>query len=127
VLYAYSQRDVDAMKTLLLMRERFPENIYASVEIGNVFFDKGNYNEAEKYYRESLQHDKDNPVPLHKMARLKEKTGQFPEAELYYARCIREFPYFYQAYTDYAGLLLKLERKEEARSVIKTGLKILEK
>jgi tetratricopeptide (TPR) repeat protein len=127
VLYAYSHREGDAMKTLLLMRERFPENIYASVEIGNIFFERGNYREAEKYYGEGLQHDKENPVPLHKMALLKEKTGNFTEAELYYARCIREFPYFHSAYTDYAGLLLKLERKNEARSVIKAGLKILEK
>ncbi len=123
ILYKYSGREGDAVKALLLMHERYPESIYASLELGDLFFEKGNFVEAEKYYQEGIRSDAENPVPLYKMARLKENMKLYADAENYYRQCIERFPYFHYAYLDYSNMLLDLNRKEEAKKILGAGLK----
>lgn len=123
ILYKYSTRTEDGVRVLMLMKERFPESIFAQVELGDIFMEKGDFVTAENFYRESLAADADSPVPLYRMARLKEHTGGYAEAEHYYDLCIRKFPYFHYAYLDYSNMLLSLNQKEKARKVLNKGIK----
>jgi tetratricopeptide (TPR) repeat protein len=123
ILYKYARREADGVKVLLLMKERFPESIYAPIELGDIFMEKENYPMAEQFYREALTAGRDNPLPLYRMARVKEKTERYAEAESYYELCLDRFPYFHYAYPDYSNLLLYLGKKEKAKEVLKRGLR----
>lgn len=122
-LYRAFGREDDALRTLLLMREKYPENAYASIEIGDILVEREDYGKAEEYYAEAMKADRDNPVPLHRMARVKELQGAFDKAEGYYRRCIARYPLFRDAYMDYSRMLLTLNRQKDASKVLNKMLR----
>lgn len=124
ILYRHAGRLEEGAKALLLMKERYPENSYAALELGDIFFERDDYTMADRFYREALLADGENPVPVHRMAALMEKTGRDEEAEAYYRRCVKSFPHYRQAYLDYSSLLLRQNRKEEARRLLNRAVRI---
>jgi len=127
LLYKFFGRSQDSINVLMLMKERFPENIYALIELGDMYFEDENYTEAEKFYNDGLNADAENPVPIHRMAKVRERLQKYKDAQYYYERCIKKFPYFQYAYIDYSNLLIILNQKEKARDVLNKGLKMMEK
>ncbi len=126
VLYRYAGRLEDGAKTLLLMKERYPENSYAGLELGDIFFEREDYGMAERFYREALETNDGNPVSVHRIALLMEKTGRDDAAEVYYRRCLRSFPEYRQVYIDYSSLLLRQNRKDEARKVLNRAMRLMD-
>lgn len=127
LLYRFFGRSQDSINVLMLMKERYPENIYAAIELGDMYFENEKYEEAEKFYRDGLNADAENPVSLYRMAKVRERLQKYNDAEYYYEMCIKKFPYFQYAYIDYSNLLIFLNRKEKAREVLNRGLKIMKK
>jgi len=69
--------------------------VNASAEVfekGRVAYNNGSYDEAKKYFDESLQLNKDNYDTLYFYGRLNHKQGKKEEAEKYYRKVIDEFP-----------------------------------
>lgn len=124
ILYRYAGRLEDGARTLLLMKERFPGNSYADLELGDIFRDREDFVTAERFYRDALGADPDNPVAVHRMALLLEKTGRHDEAEVFYRRCMRSFPHYRQAYIDYSSMLLRRGRNEEAGKVLNRAVRL---
>lgn len=124
ILYRYAGRLEEGAKTLLLMKERYPENSYADLELGDIFFEREDYGMAERFYRDALAADPDNPVTLHRMALLMERTGREKEAEIFYRRCVRSFPHYRQAYIDYSSMLLRQGRNEEAGKMVNRAVRL---
>jgi tetratricopeptide (TPR) repeat protein len=127
ILYKLGGRTADGVKVLLLMNERYPMNIFALIELGDLFLEKDDYAMAEKFYSKALAAQEDNPVPVYRMARVREMQKKYDEAERYYEQCIASFPYFHYAYLDYSRLLLTLDKNEKAREVLMKGTKIMKK
>lgn len=125
VLYRHSGRIDDAVSVLYMMKVRYPENVYALVELGDIYTERNLYDPAEELYREALIKDRRNAVPVHRMALLKEKKGDLKEAERFYINCINRFPYYEKAYLDYSSMLLRSNRKEQARKVLNSGIRHL--
>jgi len=127
ILYRGADRMADGMAVLVVMHNRFPENIYPLVELGDIYSEKEEFDKAEKFYLEAVNTGDGNPVPLYRMATLKQRLNQGEEASAYYQRCIDEYPYFHYAYLDYSNMLLERGEKEKAASVLKRGMEIIEK
>src|SRR6056297_2072779 len=127
ILYRVSERQDDEKMVLAVMHDRFPESIYPLVELGNIYSDKEDFNRAEIFYVKAVNTGSGNPVPLYKLALLKERTEEYADASIYYERCIREYPYFHPAYLDYSNMLLSLGEKEKAAVVLNKGMNIIEK
>ncbi len=127
ILYRVSERQDDEKMVLAVMHDRFPESIYPLVELGNIYSDKEDFDRAETFYVKAVNTGSGNPVPLYKLALLKERTEEYADASIYYERCIREYPYFHPAYLDYSNMLLSRGEKEKAAGVLKKGMKIIEK
>ncbi|HSV96625.1 MAG TPA: tetratricopeptide repeat protein [Spirochaetota bacterium] len=126
ILYRHAGRLEDGAKTLLLMKERYPENSYAGLELGDIFFEREDYAMAGRFYREALETNDDNPVSVHRMAVFMEKAGRDDEAEVYYRRCIKSFPGYRQAYIDYSSMLLRQNRKDDARKVLNRAMRLMD-
>ena len=127
MLYQGAGRLGDGMAVLALMHNRFPESIYPLVELGDIYSEKEEFDKAEKFYLEAVNTGEGNPVPLYRMATLKQRLNQHDEASAYYQRCIDEYPYFHYAYMDYSNMLLERGEKEKAARVLKRGMEIIEK
>lgn len=127
ILYRSVGRDEDALKVLALMKERYPENAYALIELGTVFMERERYAQAGEFFREAMEKDRDNPLPLHYLALVKEKTGDLKEAEALFEKCIGSFPYYERAYIDYSAMLLRSNREKKARDVLNRGIRRMEK
>ncbi len=126
ILYRHAGRLEDGAKTLVLMKERYPENSYADLELGDIFSDREDYTTAENFYRAAQRADADNPVPVHRMAALMEKIGRDEDAEVYYRRCLKSFPHYRQAYVDYSSMLLRQNRKDEARKLLNRAVRLVD-
>lgn len=127
ILYRVAQRQDDEIMVLAVMYDRFPESIYPLVELGNIYSDKEEFNRAETFYVKAVNTGSGNPVPLYKLALLKERTEEYADASTYYERCIKEYPYFHPAYLDYSNMLLSRGDKEKAAGVLRKGMKIIDK
>ncbi|MFW5769810.1 MAG: tetratricopeptide repeat protein [Spirochaetota bacterium] len=127
ILYRVGERQDDEIMVLTVMHDRFPESIYPLVELGNIYSDKEDYKKAELFYVKAVNTGSGNPVPLYKLALLKERIEEYADASIYYERCISEYPYFHPAYLDYSNMLLSRGEKEKAAGVLKKGMKIIEK
>lgn len=124
ILYRYAGRLEDGARTLLLMKERYPKNSYADLELGDIFRDREDFVMAERFYRDALKADPENPVAVHRMALLFEKTERDKDAEIFYRRCVRSFPHYRQAYIDYSSMLLRQGRNEEAGKVLNRAVRV---
>lgn len=127
MLYRAGERQDDEIMVLAVMHDRFPESIYPLVELGNIYSDKEDFKRAETFYVKAVNTGSGNPVPLYKLALLKERIEEYADASIYYERCISEYPFFHPAYLDYSNMLLSRGEKEKAAGVLKKGMKIIEK
>lgn len=123
LLYKYSGRIEDSIKILDMMTKRFPRDIVAFVELGNLFMDREKYTHAEQYYQQAMKINHDSHIPIYHMAKLRTAQKQYVEADILFHRCIKSFPDFQDAYMDYSKMLLSLQKEEKAKIVIKKALK----
>ncbi|TAL38029.1 MAG: tetratricopeptide repeat protein [Spirochaetes bacterium] len=127
ILYRRSTRLDDGVRVLVMLKEKQPCSLYASIELGDIFFEKQDYTIAESYYRAVLGPCESNPYPIYKCAKALEAQGRHGEAEEMYTRCLAEFPYFHEAYLDYAHMLLVLERTEDAKKILNRAAGLIKK
>jgi tetratricopeptide (TPR) repeat protein len=123
LLYRFNGRLEDGIKVLSIIIERFPDNIFAFIELGDILMEKEKYSISEKMYMRALDIDKSNYIPLYRLARLKEKMKNFSESEYYYDRCLSHFPEDQNVYIDYSRMLIGLNRMDKAKKIIKIGIK----
>lgn len=97
------------------LRRNLPrENIaWAHVILGSLYFNKGDLNQAEKYYREALNISTDYYLALEHIAEINARKGNYEEAVKLYKKVISLNPKgeFYKALAD---SMMKLGRQEEA-------------
>jgi len=122
LLYKYSGKEEDGIKVLSLMMDRFPDDTFSYIELGNLFTEKGKYIFAQKLYQDAHRIDKRNYMPLYRMALLKERQKDYAEAELYYDKCMVLLPRNYDVYLNFSKMLIKMEKIEKANKVINMGL-----
>jgi tetratricopeptide (TPR) repeat protein len=127
VLYRRSTRLDDGVRVLVMLKEKQPCSLYAAIELGDIFFEKENYSIAESYYRGVLGTCELNPYPIYKCAKALEAQGRHGEAEKMYTLCLDKFPYFHEAYLDYAHMLLVLDRNEDAKRILNRAAGLLKK
>jgi len=127
MLYKNSARQDDAVRVLVMLKERNPCSLYAAIELGDIFYEKEIFTEAEHYYRSVMATCEANPFPIFKCAKALEAQHRTLEAEELYRQCIEKFPYFHDAYLGYAHMLLVLDRKNEAGIVLNRAAALLDK
>ncbi len=123
LLYRFNGRLEDGIKVLSIIMERFSDNIFAFIELGDILMEKEKYSISEKMYKRALGIDESNYIPLYRLARLKEKMKDFSESEYYYDRCLSHFPEDQNVYIDYSRMLIGMNRMDKAKKVIKIGIK----
>jgi tetratricopeptide (TPR) repeat protein len=125
LLYKHSGKEKDGIKVLSLMMERFPDDTFSYIELGNILTEKGKYTFAQKLYQDAHRIDKRNYMPLYRMALLKEQQKEYAEAELYYDKCMLLLPRNYDVYLNFSKMLIKVKKIEKANKVINLGLQIV--
>jgi tetratricopeptide (TPR) repeat protein len=123
LLYRFNERLEDGVKVLSIIMERFPGNIFASIELGDILMEKEKYSVSEEMYKRAIDIDKSSYIPLYRLARLKERMKNFTESEYYYDRCLGHFPEDQNVYIDYSRMLIGLNRMDKAKKIIKIGIK----
>jgi tetratricopeptide (TPR) repeat protein len=123
ILYRAFSRQDDYIRVLSLMREKFKKSSFASIELGNLLMDGGKNDMAVNYYREAMSIDRQNPEPVHRIAKIRETERKYDEAGDLYMKCMKISPEYCDAYIDYSRMLLSLNKTDEARNVINKGLK----
>ncbi len=123
LLYRYCSRGEDSLRVLLLMRKKYPRSVFPPLELGNIYFEGEQYDQAAVYYREAAQFDGRNPLPVYRLARIGEQKRDYREAERLYKECLKKHPDFCRTYIDYSRMLMNLNRDKEAKEIIRIGLK----
>lgn len=123
LVYKYTERLEDGIKVLSVIMERFPDDIFAYVELGDRLMEKEKYSMSEEMYKKALVVDRDSSIPWCRMARLKEKMKNYSESEYYYDACISRFPPDQNVYIDYSRMLIGINKINKAKEIIKMGLK----
>jgi tetratricopeptide (TPR) repeat protein len=123
LLYKFTERLEDGIKVLSIIMDRFPDNIFAFVELGDILMGKEKYSMSEELYKKALAVDKSSYIPWCRLARLKKKMKNYAESEYYYDTCISHFPQDQDVYIDYSRMLISINKINKAKKIIKMGLK----
>jgi tetratricopeptide (TPR) repeat protein len=123
ILYRAFSRQDDYIRVLSLMREKFKKSAFASIELGNLLMDGGKYDMAADYYMEAMTIDRENPEPVHRIAKIRETERKYDEAGELFRKCMKISPEYCDAYIDYSRMLFMINKSDEARNVINNGLK----
>ncbi len=90
---------------------------------GSLLFEKGNYKEAERHYRNALKMSPHSAIYWSNLAEIYEKKHDYQQAEKYYLQSIKEGR-FYIAFEKYISLLIRQGKKTDAKIFLeKKGLK----
>lgn len=87
---------------------------FAQVNLGWAYFNKKNYQEAEKYYKAALFNQPKYVVAMRGLARVYMVTGRAREAIELYERALKITPRFVQLYLDVARAYRALNQREAA-------------
>jgi len=116
--------DEQRLKTLLEAHEMSPDDPFLCVNVGYVCAELGKFEEAVRWYQNTLQLDSNNSDALCWMGMAQSHMGMEEEAVESYQKSISANPGNHVAYSRWAECEYKLGRHEESFSLIKEAYKI---
>ncbi len=98
--------------------EKNPDDVLAYNHIGTIYAQKGEHEKAVQSYLRGLNVDANHPVLLMNIAKSYEELGDYKKACEAYSHALRSRPFWTDAITDYSHLLVKLNRVNDARTLV---------
>jgi Tfp pilus assembly protein PilF len=96
-----------------ILKDR-PDNIFAYYELGNVFQDKGQLDEAILCYRKAIETNPHFTEPYNNLGNVYRKKGRLDEAETYYRIAVKAMPDFFGSYYNLGETLREKGLLDEA-------------
>ncbi len=101
-----------------------PLNPRGHYGLGNVYFGRGEYDEAIRHYKEALRIKPDYVKPLNDLGLALFQQGQWAEAEAYFREAVRVMPDFPGTYNNLGLLYTRKGKFKEARDFFEEAIKI---
>lgn len=97
-LWSFNRSGVwkDEVSLMVDISENNPGNFKAHNNLGNVLLERGEYREAERYYKMALSVKSDNFETIYNLGYLYERTGELEESIRYYKAFIAGAPPYFQ-------------------------------
>jgi len=114
----------EALTQYAAMLEAQPENPDVLVNIGNIKYQQGYSEAAERFYRRALRVDPDHAEANFNLANILDTKGDAANAVLFYIKSIHEDPEFADAHFNLACTLEKAGDKAEAKKHWRIYLKL---
>lgn len=98
--------------------EKNPDDVLAYNHIGTIYAQKNDHEKAIQSYLRGLNVDANHPVLLMNLAKSYEALGDYKKACEAYSHALRSRPFWTDAITDYSHLLVKLNRVNDAKTLV---------
>jgi len=95
-----------------------PMNVRVLNNLANLYADKGNSVDAERYWLLAIQSDPAQPAPYHNLGNLYRDRGDIAVAQQWYERSVQASPTFWYAYQNLAAMLLDAGQTGRATEVL---------
>jgi len=93
--------------------------------LGMAYAEKGEFNEAKKYYLQAIEVNKKNPIAYHNLANVFQEEKNFEEAEKLYQKAISLDENFYPAYSGLLKLYINFQKDKAIQELIKKYKKLI--
>lgn len=104
--------------------EQNPKDVLAYNHLGAIHALQGDQNKAIEAYRRGLQFDPNHPILHFNLARSYAEIGETQKALSHYEAALRARPGWLDAIEEYANLLLKNNKVNEAEETVQNALKL---
>lgn len=115
---------VDAEECFNTVIEENPNDVLAYNHLGSIQALRGDHSKAVLSYSKALQIDPNHPILHFNIATSYEALGKFADAQQSYENALRSKPGWIEAMCKYSDLLLKLNKMDEAKSLLMHASKI---
>lgn len=95
--------------------KKAPDHLGANIELGNIGFEKGNYDIAQKFYERALEIQPDCAEAMYNLANLYFRVKKYAAAIRYYQSVIELDPEFPETYYNLALVYYSLKYLDQAR------------
>jgi tetratricopeptide (TPR) repeat protein len=88
---------------------------------GLSFINEGNYKESEYFFSKANELEPDNIIILDALANLEMKVGSFEKALKMYENNIKQYPTYFNSYSNYSSLLAYNNEYQKAIEILNIG------
>lgn len=107
---------IDAFNSVI---DENPEDVLAHNHLGSIYYQEKNYAKSIECFKTGLQVDPNHPILQYNLAKSYEAENFYVEAVKCYETALKARPGWIEALHDFSELLIKCQKTEEARSIVK--------